>query len=295
MKKPALIAAVFGVVGALFAALYLDSLETTYKKSTEKVKVLVAKSYIDQGAMLNGDVVEEKHVPKEYIQPKAISLVKELYGSEGKRIYMAIVPIETGEQITTTKLSLIGLDTGISAVIPSGRRAITLLMDASTITGIVKPGNRIDVIGVYQYEDSKGQPQDAAYTLLQNVLVLATGNTVLGAVKPAGEPSEKSGMKAMVQESQYTGSIPVSIAVSPREAEIMALAAERAAIRLSLRPLGEDSFVESSGVNIKEIAKEIVKIGRNKDSTPQVSIRSEMGAQINQKEVIELLKKYKKN
>ncbi len=114
MKKPLLFAAMFGIMAALFATLYLNSLETTYKQGAQKVKVLVAKDYIDQGTLLDESAVEEKLVPKEYIQPKAISQVKELFSSDGKKIYMAIVPFEAGEQITATKLSLLGIDTGMS-------------------------------------------------------------------------------------------------------------------------------------------------------------------------------------
>ncbi|OGC65087.1 Flp pilus assembly protein CpaB, partial [candidate division WWE3 bacterium RIFOXYA12_FULL_43_11] len=137
-------------------------------------------------------------------------------------------PFEKGEQITSTKLSLLGLDTGISAVIPTDKRAVTLSMDGSAISGIIKPGNRVDIIGIVQYEDSKGQTQEAAFTVLQNILVLATGNNVLGAVAPGLKSSEKSGIKAMMQqESQASGSIPVSLAVLPKEAEAVALITER--------------------------------------------------------------------
>lgn len=294
MKKPVLIAAVFGIMAALFTMLYFNSLETTYKKGAEKVKVLVAKDYIDQGALLDETLVDEKLVPKEFIQPKAVSLVKELYSSEGRKIYMAIVPFEKGEQITTTKLSLLGIDTGMSAVIPSQKRSMTLLLDSSIISGIIKPGNRVDIIGILQYEDIKGQTQEAAFTVLQNILVLATGNTILGAVAQEVKQSDKTGVKAVIQDTQTSGSLPVSVAVLPKEAEALALVAEKGVIKLSLRPTGDDTIVESQGTNMKDFCKEISQTSKN-SGAPQVSAEKAKEIQKNQKEVLELLKKYKRN
>jgi len=295
MKKPLLFAVVFGVMAALFATLYLNSLETTYKQGAQKVKVLVAKDYIDQGRLLDETVVEEKLVPKEYVQPKAISVVKELFSSDGRKIYMTIVPFEAGEQITTTKLSMLGIDTGMSAVIPSQKRSMTLSLDSSIISGIIKPGNRVDVIGILQYEDSKGQMQEAAFTILQNVLVLATGSTILGAAAPVAKPSEKSAMKAVMQEAAATGSMPVSVAVSPKEAEALALVAEKGVIKLSLRPTGDDAIVESQGTNMKDFSKDISQTSRNTGGASQISSEKAKEIQKNQKEVLDLLKKYKKN
>jgi pilus assembly protein CpaB len=241
MKKPLLFAAIFGIMAALFAALYLNSIETTYKQGAQKVKVLVAKDYIDQGTLLDESVVEEKLVPKEYIQPKAVSVLKELFSSDGRKIFMAIVPFEKGEQVTTTKLSMLGIDTGMSAVIPSQKRSMTLQFDSSLISGIIKPGNRVDMIGILQYEDSKGQMQESAFTILQNILVLATGNTILGAAAPSVKHSD--GIKAAMQEAPSSGSIPVTVAVTPKEAEVLALVSEKGVVKLALRPTGDDTIV----------------------------------------------------
>ena len=295
MNKPLLFAAIFGIMAALFAVLYLNSLETTYKQGVQKVKVLVAKEYIDQGTLLDETAVEEKLVPKEYIQPKAVSFVKELYSPEGKKVFMTIVPFEKGEQITTTKLSLLGIDTGMSAVIPSQKRSITLLLDSSIISGIIKPGNRVDIIGILEYEDSKGQMQEAAFTILQNILVLATGNTILGAAAPAPKSSEKTGVKTMMQETPVSGSIPVSVSVSPKEAEALALVTERGMIKFSLRPTGDDTIIESQGTNMKDFSKDISQTSKNTGGAPQMSPQNAKEIQKNQKEVLELLKKYKKN
>jgi len=293
MKKPLLLAALFGVLAALLTALYFNSIETTYKKGAQKVKVLVAKQYIDQGTVLDELFVEEKLVPKEYLQPKAVQSMKELINAEGKRSFMVIVPIERGEQIITTKLSLLGLETGLSSVIPSDKRAITLVCDAETVSGIMKPGNRVDVIGVMEYQDKSSQMQEAAFTVLQNILVLSVGNTMLGASKPLQKRGAMGENIAAIEQAA-SGSLPVSLALSPKEAEVIALVSEKGKIRFSLRPLGDERIIEAQGTKIRDIYNDLAVTVSNTTGrhSPAVSESMMRDMQKKQKEVMELLKKY---
>ena len=124
MKKPLIVAVVIGLFAAIFVAAFLNSLETKYRKGAQKVSVLVAKEYLEQGTMLDETLVETRSVPKEYLQPKALMTVKDLADADGRQLFMTQVPVEKGEQVVTTKLFMLGADTGISAVIPTDRRAV---------------------------------------------------------------------------------------------------------------------------------------------------------------------------
>lgn len=293
MKKPLVIAGILGVVAALFIAMYLNSLESAYKKGAQKVKVLVAKQYLDQATMLDDTLVEEKTVPKEYLQPRAVQTVKDLTDSDGRRLFMTVVPVEIGEQIVTTKLYMLGLDTGISAVIPNDRRAITMVFDKEAISGVVKPGNRVDVIAIFEYEGKDKLRQEVATTILQNVLVISVGKSVLGAVKPV-MTSKKDMEKAAIMESAESR-IPVSLAVSPSEAEILSLASEKGTIKFSLRSPGDDKIYLTAGTKMQDIFKEISATakGRSAEKTilPDAYIKE---MQRKQQEAADLLKKYQK-
>lgn len=294
MRKPLLMAIIMGLFAAIFIALYLNSIEVTYKKGSQKVKVLTAKQYVDQGTIIDDSIIEEKLVPKDYIQPKAVSSIKELLNSEGRYIYFAIVPIEKGEQIITTKLSMLGLDTGVSAVIPTDKRAFTLALEKESISGIIKPGNRVDIICILEYEDKNSQIQEAAITLLQNVLVLSSGNSIIGALKPI-HTSKIDLSKDMMQESADTGSIPITFAVSPYEAELLAVASEKGSIKLSLRPIGDDKINELQGTKLKDISKDMALSSRSLGNSPSgASQEYYKEMQKKQREVMDLLKKYQK-
>jgi len=284
MKKQMLIAVILGVIAAMFAGLYFVSVESTYRSSAQKVKVLIAKQYINQGTLIDETMVQENFIPKEYIQPKALQFLKDLRNSEGKFIFMTICPIEQGEQVITTKLSMVGHETGIAAIIPDAQRALTIPMDGKVVNGIIKPGNRVDVIGIFEYQDKASEPQQLAITLLQNVLVLSVGNTVLGGFSPA--PAK--GKDILQQEETSSESIPVSFSVSSQDSEILALASEKGSIKLVLRSAGDESIFQSKGTKITVICKDIVMASKNA-SSPQ-SMRD---MQAKQKEIISILKKYR--
>lgn len=289
MKKPLVLAVICGVIATLFAALYMLSLESTYKKSAEKVKVLVAKKYIDQGTAIIAESVEERSVPKDYIQPRALQSVKELADSDGRSIFITLVPIEKGEQVVTTKLSMLGLDTGISSVIPTGKRAVSIIFDSEEVLGIIKPGNRVDIVSVVDYRTKDGQMQEESLTIMQNVLILSVGKSVLGAAQISASIQKKT----LSSEQQEQGRIPISFAVAPAQADALSLVAEKGRIRLSLRPIGDDTIYETKSVKIQDFFKEIAATQPSKEKTdmPEEYLRE---MQKKQKEALELLKKYQK-
>lgn len=286
MKKPALMAVIFGLFAVLFTALYLTSIETKYKKGIEKVKVLTAKAYIDQGTTLTREILEEKMVPKEYLQPKAIQSIKELYDQEGRAAYVAIVPIEQGEQVMTTKLTMVGVETGISSIIPTDKRAITLIFDSDEINGLIKPGNRVDIIGTFEFTDKRDSVQEETVTVLQNVLVLAVGGNLLGAAPKKNETNN--------DDTADQGSrLPVSFAVYAGDIQVLAMAAEKGKIRLSVRPVGDDKIFDSKATKLSNISREAVS-GTQSVSTGETARTQDYMKEMQkkQREALEMLKKY---
>jgi pilus assembly protein CpaB len=288
MKRSLLFAGLFAVIAALFAALYLNSLEITYRKGAEKVKVLSAKQYIDQGTVINQDLLEEKFVPKEYIQPKAIQSIKELNDSEGRSQYVAVAPIEKGEQIITTKLLLLGVETGISSIIPTEKRSFPLSCPSSEVA-LIKPGNRVDLIGVFDFAGKDGQRQEEAITFLQDVLVLSVGSHIFGVSDAVKKSLRKDAVPVIESEK-----VPVALSISPQEAEILALASEKGTIKLSLRPIGDDKLFETKGVRMQSIAGDFSQSVRKENKENAASEQYMKEIQKKQKEALDILKKYQR-
>lgn len=293
MKRPLLLSAIFGIIAALFTALYLNSLETSYRKGAQHVKVLTAKQYIDQGTMIDATMVVETTVPKEYIQPKALQTATDIVNQDGRKLFMAIVPIEKGEQLITTKLFMLGLDTGISAIIPNDKRSVTLVLDREKVAGIIKPGNRVDVIGVFDYEDNNRRTQEASVTILQNVPILSVGTSFLGVPMPA-ENARDATKSSMISEPPE-GRIPVSLSLSPQEAELLILASEKGTISFSLRPTADDHIVPLQIARMQDILRDASAVSADRSVEKSLPSGAQKDLIMRQHEALELIRKYQKN
>ncbi len=140
---------------------------------------------------------------------------------------------------------------GLSGIIPRGYRAISIAVDTtSSVTGLVRPGQHVDLVGTFHFPDTKGDKSldTITLTVLQNVVVLATG-TQLSSIA-----SQKSGA------SSSKGYNTVTLSLTPREVEMIIFASQKGKLSLSLRNY-EDAAVEHNlqSVNFKYLEQNIEK------------------------------------
>ena len=127
---------------------------------------------------------------------------------------------------------------GLSSDVHRQMRAISINVNgASSVSGMVKPNDHVDVIGTFNFPDDNGNLKKGdlvTCTLLQNVLVLATGTNVQG----------------------YST---VTLEVTPREAEMLALAEQsKGRLVLTLRNRNDTSTEkELPNVDFEKIRSEI--------------------------------------
>ncbi|OQA90315.1 MAG: hypothetical protein BWY26_01451 [Elusimicrobia bacterium ADurb.Bin231] len=246
-KKVLIIAGILGLFAAVLTIGLISSLEQKYRRGAQMVEVLVAKGYVSEGTLLTQYMVDTIKVPLEYRMPKALESVSQIVNEEGAGIYATVVPIEGGEQIVSTKLVTAGKETGLAIVIPEGKRAVTILVDAASgVADLIKPGNTVDVICTLE-------EQNRSVTVLQDVLVLATKQNVIGsssikasAVSGGGELADMG----TVPDADLPES--VTIAVTPQEAQVLSLSSAKGILRLSLRGLNDrvTTKVGSTGLEI---------------------------------------------
>jgi pilus assembly protein CpaB len=123
----------------------------------------------------------------------------------------------------------------LAAVLPRGKRAVTIpISEVAGLNGLALPGDRVDIILTYSVggsEDS-GPAVRASETVLENIRMLALDQR-LGPTKP--DP-EKSGKKSDANPVAKTA----TLEVTPREAEIIALAGDMGALSLALNSVRDD-------------------------------------------------------
>ncbi len=116
----------------------------------------------------------------------------------------------------------------LSAVLPSGKRAVAITIDnrgANSAGGFILPNDRVDVIRTRR-DDAASRAQSAdvmmSETILSNIRVLAIGQNI----------QERNGEKVITGET-------ATLELDPREAETIALAQRTGNISLALRSLAD--------------------------------------------------------
>ena len=119
--------------------------------------------------------------------------------------------------------------TGLPAQTRSGWRAISIpVSQVSSVSGLIRPNNFVDVIGTFHFPDTKGDSSldTVTMTILQRVKVLATGTDI----GYAQQNNAQSGVSAAGRS--YSA---VTLELTPKEVEMIIFAQQKGSLTLSLR------------------------------------------------------------
>jgi pilus assembly protein CpaB len=192
----------------------------------ETVEVLVAKNEIAPGHALGADDLRWEtwpaasagsHFVRRSDRPNAIP---ELTG------WVARAPVAAGEPIRVAKLVNVKGSGFMAAVLPTGKRAMSTEINPEIgVAGFILPNDHVDVIITKRdraAEKAKGYEVQVSETLLSNLRVLAIDQTV----------EEKGGQKVVVGKT-------ATLEVTPRQAEVLAVARQTGTLSLVLRSIGD--------------------------------------------------------
>jgi pilus assembly protein CpaB len=137
---------------------------------------------------------------------------------------LTLVPIPKGQPVLSSHLAATGAKPALWHRIPPGKRAVTIAIDEVVgVGGFLKPGLRVDIVGVAQ--------SDAAWvtrTIAQNVPILALAQE---------DKAPKADAGARVVPS-------ATLLVTPQQAEAVSLATEQGKIRLVLRAPEDNTILK---------------------------------------------------
>ncbi len=190
---------------------------------TNAPKVMVARKSLPAGTFLKPEHVEWRAWPKNGVAKvylvKGKHTVKELVGAVVRR------GISAGEPITEGRIVKPGERGFMAAVLTPGMRAVSVRINATTgIAGFVYPGDRVDLILTHKLKSGKGVNRKT-HQVSETVL---TGVRVLGVDQRTSD--QKSKGKIRVPKT-------TTIEVTPKQAEMVAVAKEIGKLSLSLRSL----------------------------------------------------------
>ncbi|QEH34305.1 hypothetical protein OJF2_28410 [Aquisphaera giovannonii] len=183
----------------------------------ETQEVLVAARDFKEEELLKADMVKVERMSKKSIPPGAFAAFKDV---EDRWVRTAMLE---GDLIVDKKLGPKGTPPGLVANIPKGMRAFAVeVNEQSGVSGFVLPGHRVDVI---RYEAPQSGKPSHAEMILQNVLVLASGQVFT-------RPEEKA-------LQNHT----VTLAVTPEQASVLVAAKANGPLSLSLRGVNDQEVV----------------------------------------------------
>ncbi|MBI4124849.1 MAG: Flp pilus assembly protein CpaB [Deltaproteobacteria bacterium] len=230
MKRPLLAAGGFALLALFLSWGYLQIKVRTLGFSQEPVPVLISKKDFQAGETLDEAWVESVDIPRRFLQPAVLADPEAVNGM------VAVSPILEGEQILATKLAAPGVRTGLAMQIPEGLRALSLKVDpAAEVGGLLRPNDFVDVLATFELEADTGETRLATYTIVPAALVLAVGQD-LGFVRPKGEKKKKWDIDDLTRRDQEKT---VTLALTPVQAQKVALADDQGHVVLALRPQTE--------------------------------------------------------
>lgn len=255
MKKQIVLIAslVAGVVAAVLTRFYLAAkdaeiaeIKASYKARFGEMWVLCYKADTPSGATLSRSDFELKLVPEIGMRGQALTQddVADIVGRKTltmhkKRDVVFWSDIEGGDPSVK----------GLSADIKRQMRAVSInCTGAASVSSMVKPNDHVDVIGTFDFEGAVGKKNFVTCTILQNVLVLATGN----------ETAKTHGRNLGLSSGYST----VTLEVTPREAEMLAFAEQiKGRLVLTLRNRNDTSYEkELPKVDFEKIRAEIEEL-----------------------------------
>lgn len=245
-----------GLVAALLTRFYLGAKEAEVAREKSRLlrqygsmEALCFKRDTPAGTALSRDDIDTQTVPALGMRSQALTEDK-LSAVLGKK---TLIGHKAGEIIFWADIE--GGDPsakGLSDSVKKRMRAVSVnVTGAAAVSGMVKPNDHVDVIGTFNFPDASGSTKNGELvtcTILQNVLVLATGRE-----------TAKSVSRSLGSGQGYSM---VTLEVTPREAEMLAFAEQmKGRLMLALRNRN-DTWTEKElpNVDFNKIRSEIEEL-----------------------------------
>ena len=235
MKKGFLFPLLLAVLAALVYAMIVSRAEKKLNASKDVKRVFVPTRDIKEREVIKRDLIKTVQVPAAYLQKDAFTYTTE---ADFKAIENAVarIQIPKGNQISKYAITSLSPEAGLSSKIPVSMRGFVINSVPVATASLIKPDDNVDILLTFQAVMKNGTQQNVTVTLLQNVKVLGVGNDLGQGLdaKTAGALKNKD-----EEASAYSDSTALALALSPRDAQYLALGQKEGDISVILRSHGD--------------------------------------------------------
>lgn len=220
------------VMAGLAAAIVVLQMAGPRSASPKTVTVVVAKTDIPRGQMVQPTAVTTQDWPEGLAAEGALATTAQAVGRA------TLVPQVKGQPVFESSLAPPGVKGGLAVLVPEGMRAFTILTPTQSagVAWFIQPGNKVDVLlttcGVQSTNESY------TLTLLQNVEIMAVDQEL---DTPAPDKTD-----AQRQRS-------VTLLVSPEQAAKLSLAQQKGVLHLSLRNPHDQRAVDVAQISMAHL------------------------------------------
>jgi pilus assembly protein CpaB len=229
-KYPLLIALVLGLFAGVIAYSAIHARTKAQADYWATARVLCAQSDLEEGTALDDDLIDICETPSRFITDSYIRVpaeeAKESLVPYGQKI---IIPLKKGDPILVSEFESRN-EFPLAETVPRAGRAVSVeVSEKSAVNQLIRPNDHVDVVASLREPDGR---DPIAVTLLENVIVLATGRTT---GQNFQQPEE---------EKRYTH---VVLLAFPEEAEMLVLAQDVGTLSLTLRNPDDSVTGKSNG------------------------------------------------
>ncbi len=195
--------------------------------------VVVASQDIPEGSVIDRIALKTVQLPVQMIPVGAFSSTDSVHGRVTR------VSVFNGEPIVPGRLAPVGTGPGLELKIPPGQRAMAVrINDVAGISGLLQPNSRVDIL--VTLPESQGSSKQVAKLFMSNMLVLSVGTEI-----------------QRDNQGKAINATTVTLAVTPEEAERLAIAMNTGAIQLVLRGYGDPDSVRTKGATSTDVLSQL--------------------------------------
>jgi pilus assembly protein CpaB len=230
---PLVLAIVLGLIAMKVARDVMDKKNPSVT-SENAMKVVVLKKDVPAGTQLTADDLGTAKMAGTDVNAQAIFSDP---AALEKRV--TIAPAVKGTPVINTMLAPEGAGSGMQALIPEGKRAVTVeINEFSGVAGNLIPGCHVDIVSTFTGDHG----EMLSRTIVQNLKVQSLG------MRQGGDPNDAPGPVRSV-----------TLIASPNEAEALELATSLGHPRMVLRASGDEEPTDSEGITVAELRRGITK------------------------------------
>lgn len=229
-----IVSVLVGIIAFILTNKYLRDLKADLYRGAAKIPIIVANRDLPGGTTLELKDLAKKD---EFASAVGENIFgpKDLDNIIGKRLKY---PLDKGDPVWWSHVDLPERSrSGLAPMIQIGLRGVSVAISgAAGVSGLVRPNDRVDILGTFSFPSRTNpeQMESVTLTLLQDVTVLATGQRL--ARDDIGQGYDR-------RSGAYST---VTFELTPREAELLVFAQHvKGQLALSLRNPEDISFEDS--------------------------------------------------